>query len=139
MRQYSRMDILGHGIDLVEIDRVQTLLKHSDDFLLGWFTARELTDLQKRSSQARIVAGRVAAKEAAAKALGSGFAGDVSWQDIEILARDTGAPIIELSGGALALSRSIGVAKLTVSISHERAVAVASVIAVGAATAFRGT
>ena len=137
--QYSRMDILGHGIDLVEIDRVETLLMRSDDFLLGWFTTRELSDLQTRSSQARVVAGRVAAKEAAAKALGSGFAGDVSWQDIEILATDTGAPIVELSGGALELARSMGVAKLTVSISHERAVAVASVIAVGAATPFRGT
>ena len=137
--QYSRMDILGHGIDLVEIDRVETLLKRSDDFLLGWFTARELSYLQTRSSQVRVVAGRVAAKEAAAKALGSGFAGDVSWQDIEILATDTGAPIVELSGGALELAKSMGVAKLTVSISHERAVAVASVIAVGAAAPFRGT
>ena len=137
--QYSRMDILGHGIDLVEIDRVETLLKRSDDFLLGWFTARELSDLRTRSSQALVVAGRVAAKEAAAKALGSGFTGDVSWQDIEILATATGAPIVELSGGALELARSMGVAKLTVSISHGRAVAVGSVIAVGAATQFRGT
>ena len=133
------MDILGHGIDLVEIDRVETLLKRSDDFLLGWFTARELSDLQTRSSQARVVAGRVAAKEAAAKALGSGFAGDVSWQDIEILATDTGAPVVELSGRALELAKSMGGAKLMVSISHERAVAVASVIAVGATTPFRGT
>ena len=139
LRQYSRMDILGHGIDLVEIDRVETQLKRSDDFLHGWFTARELVDLETRSNQARVVAGRVAAKEAAAKALGSGFAGDVSWQDIEILATDTGAPIIELTGGALELAKSKGIARLTVSISHERAVSVASVIAVGVATPFRGT
>ena len=84
----------------------------------------------------RVVGGRVAAKEAISKALGSGFAGEVSWQDIEILETDAGAPTVELSGGALELARSLGVQKLVVSISHARTVAVASAIAVGSGYAF---
>lgn len=128
------MDILGHGIDLVDINRTQRRLERSDDFLYGWFTTRELSELGKRARQARVVAGRVAAKEATTKALGSGFAGDVSWQDIEILTTDAGTPIVELSGGALERARSMGVGELTVSISHAQTVAVASAIALRAAT-----
>lgn len=128
------MDILGHGIDLVEVDRIKRLLERSNDFLHGWFTTRELSRLEERANRADIVAGRVAAKEAAAKALGSGFAGDVSWQNIEILATDTGAPMVALSGGALQHAKSMGVEELSVSISHTPTMAVASVIAVGAAT-----
>ena len=128
------MDIVGHGIDVIEIGRIEELMSRNEDFLSGWFTKRELSALEARSSQSRAVGGRVAAKEAVAKALGSGFASEVSWQDIEVLATDTGAPAVELSGGALELARSLGVKKLIVSISHDRTVAVASAIAVGSAT-----
>ena len=109
-------------------------MSRSEDFLSGWFTKRELSALEARPNQLRAVGGRVAAKEAVAKALGSGFAGEVSWQDIEVLATDAGAPTVELSGGALELARSLGVKKLVVSISYDRTVAVASAIAVGSAT-----
>ena len=133
------MDILGHGIDVIDIGRVEELLARDNDFLLGWFTSRELSALEGRSTQPRVVAGRVAAKEAVAKALGTGFSGDVSWQDIEIFVTEAGAPTAELSKGALALARSMGVTKLAVSISHERTVAVASVISVGVVTPSQGT
>ena len=133
------MDILGHGIDIIDIGRVEELLARNDDFILGWLTSRELSILEGRSTRPRAVAGRVAAKEATAKALGTGFSGNVSWQDIEILVTDAGAPTVELSGGALELARSMGVTNLTVTISHERTVAVASVIAVGASTPFKRT
>ena len=133
------MDILGHGIDVIDLGRIEQLMIRNEDFLPGWFTSRELSALEARSNQLRVVGGRVAAKEAVAKALGSGFAGEVSWQDIEILATDAGAPTAELSGGALELARSLGVKKLVVSISHDRTVAVASAIAVGSATLSPGT
>ena len=133
------MDILGHGIDVIEIGRIEELMSRNEDFLFGWFTERELSALQARSTPPRVVGGRVAAKEAVAKALGSGFAGDVSWQDIEILATDAGAPTVELSGGALDVARSLGVTKLMVSISHGRTATVASAIAVGSATSCRRT
>ena len=133
------MDILGHGIDVIDIGRIARLMSRSEDFLAGWFTTRELSAIEARSNQLRVVAGRVAAKEAVAKALASGFAAEVSWQDIEILPTDAGAPIVELSGGALGLARSLGVTRWVVSISHARTVAVASAIAVGSATPSRGT
>ena len=133
------MDILGHGIDVIDIGRIEELMSRGEDFLSGWFTIRELSALEARSNQLRVVGGRVAAKEAVAKALASGFAGEVSWQDIEILATDAGAPTVELSGGALELARSLGVTKWVVSISHARTVAVASAIAVGSATPSQGT
>ena len=133
------MDILGHGIDVIDLGRIEKLMIRNEDFLFGWFTSRELAALEATSNQLRVVGGRVAAKEAVAKALGSGFAGEVSWQDIEILATDAGAPTVELAGGALELARSLGVTKLVVSISHCRTAAVASAIAVGSATSSRGT
>ena len=139
MSHYSTMDILGHGIDVIDIGRVEELMIRSEDFLSGWFTSRELSVLEARLNQSRVVGGRVAAKEAVAKALGSGFAGEVSWQDIEILATDAGAPTVELSGGALEIAKSLGVTRWVVSISHDRTVAVASAIAVGAATPSQGT
>ncbi|MXZ72687.1 MAG: holo-[acyl-carrier-protein] synthase [Acidobacteria bacterium] len=129
------MDILGHGIDVIDIGRIGKLMAGSEDFLSGWFTSRELAALEARGSQSRVVGGRIAAKEAVAKALGSGFAGEVSWQDIEIPATNAGAPTVELSGGAAELARSLGITKFVVSISHSRTVAVASAIAVGSTTA----
>lgn len=133
------MDILGHGIDVIDLSRIEKLMTRNEDLLFGWFTSRELSALKARSNQLRVVGGRVAAKEAVAKALGSGFAGEVSWQDIEVLATDAGAPTVALSGGALELAKSLGVTKLVVSISHGRTAAVASAIAVGPATSSRGT
>jgi holo-[acyl-carrier protein] synthase len=97
------MKILGHGIDIVDVQRVASLLSKNDDFLLGWFTNRELEALAERAYQPTVVAGRVAAKEAVVKALGSGFNDEVSWQDVEILTTEAGAPTVHLSGGHLAL------------------------------------
>ncbi|GMV71876.1 MAG: holo-[acyl-carrier-protein] synthase [Leptolyngbya sp. PLA2] len=125
------MEILGHGIDVVDVARIARLLRRDDDFLYGWFTSREIDALGTRAADSQVVAGRVAAKEAAAKALGTGFAGDVSWQDVEVVPSDNGAPTIILSKGALAVARKAGVTALFASISHERTYAIASVIAAG--------
>jgi holo-[acyl-carrier protein] synthase len=128
------MSILGHGIDLVAVSRIAALLAKNDDFILGWFTTKELEQLGDRATQAHVVAGRVAAKEASVKALGTGFNDDVSWQDVEILTSDAYAPSVRLSGGAAAVAVERGVAAVLVSISHESDVAVASAIAVAGST-----
>jgi holo-[acyl-carrier protein] synthase len=125
------MKILGHGIDLVDVQRVASLLTKNDDFLLGWFTSRELEELAERASQAPIIAGRVAAKEAVVKALGCGFNDEVSWQDVEILVAETGAPTVHLSGGAAGVADASGISSILVSISNEARMTVASAIAVG--------
>lgn len=128
------MKILGHGIDLVDVQRVASLLSKNDDFLLGWFTSRELEELAERASQPPVVAGRVAAKEAVVKALGCGFNEEVSWQDVEILPTEAGAPTVHLSGGAAGVAQASGVSSILLSISHEPHMSVASAIAVGVAT-----
>jgi holo-[acyl-carrier protein] synthase len=125
------MSILGHGVDLVDCERIEQLLRKGDDFATGWFTDRELAQLGARADRANVIAGRVAVKEAVAKALGCGFAGDVSWHDVEVFASDAGAPRIELSGGALDVARSLGVTRVLVSVSNERTFAMASAIALG--------
>jgi holo-[acyl-carrier protein] synthase len=125
------MEILGHGIDLMPIDVVRSLLAKSDDFVDGWFTNREQDDLRKRSMRADEVAGRVAAKEATAKALGSGFDHRVSWHDIEVLPSAKGSPDVVLSEGADRVARDLGVARVIVSISHAGGMAVASALALG--------
>lgn len=128
------MNILGHGVDIVDVSRIATLLAKGEDFLLGWFTTRELGQLAERANQANVVAGRVAAKEASVKALGCGFDDEVSWQDVEILTSTAGAPSVHLSGGAAAVAARLGVVTLFVSISHEANMAIASTIAVCGAT-----
>jgi len=125
------MEIIGHGVDLIELGRVDGLLRRNEDFLFGWFTEREIDDLGARAGCADVVGGRVAAKEATVKALGVGFAGDVTWLDVEILVNAKGAPVVALSGGALDVATSLGVVKIFVSISHTQSAAVASAIAVG--------
>lgn len=131
------MEILGHGIDVVAVPRVAALLARNDDFLLGWFTTRELSQLAQRASQPDVIAGRVAAKEAVVKALGCGFDGDVSWQDVEILTTDPGAPTVALSGGAALVAERLGIKAIFLSISNETEISMASVITAGAATAQR--
>lgn len=125
------MHIVGHGIDIVEISRIARLLSKSDDLVLGWFAEDEQAELSVRGVDAAGVGGRVAAKEACAKALGTGFSGDVSWQDVRVRSGGTGAPTIQLYDGALAVARSLGVARLFLSISHSSTTAIASVIAEG--------
>jgi holo-[acyl-carrier protein] synthase len=75
--------------------------------------------------------GRVAAKEAAVKALGTGFTDAVSWHDVEILTNESGAPTVVLSGGARDIAKGLGVVRLMVSVSHGSTTAIASVIALG--------
>jgi holo-[acyl-carrier protein] synthase len=128
------MNILGHGIDLVDVQRVASLLSKNDDFLFGWFTSREIEALAERVSQPPVVAGRVAAKEAVVKALGSGFNDEVSWQDVEILTTEGGSPTVHLSGGAAYVAAASGVSSVLLSITHDVNMSAASAIAVGVVT-----
>lgn len=73
MGEDSKMEIIGHGVDLIELGRVDSLLSWNEDFLCGWFTAREVDELGALAGCADAVGGRVAAKEATVEALGVGF------------------------------------------------------------------
>lgn len=122
--------IVGHGIDLVDFKRIERLLgKDTSEWLDGAFTADELHHADGPPNHISYYAGRYAAKEAVAKALGTGFSDDVAWQDIEILRGRLGEPKARLSGGAILVANTLGIRRWLISISHSGNIAVASAIA----------
>jgi holo-[acyl-carrier protein] synthase len=123
--------IRGHGIDIIELARIQTHLdSEHDDWVDAIFSADERAQADPPPHDIGFYAGRYAAKEAVAKSLGSGFSGDVAWLDIEILRQPTGAPGVRLSAGALETANALGITHWFISISHSGGYALASVIAV---------
>lgn len=124
------MRIAGHGVDIVETGRVAGLIdRRREDLLDGWLTAEEQRRIPE-SDEARFLAGRIAAKEAVAKSLGTGFSGDVSWTDIEIRQTETGQPSVTVTNGAKETAERLGVTGWHLSISHSAEYSVASAIAV---------
>jgi holo-[acyl-carrier protein] synthase len=121
---------LATGVDLIEIERIQeAIARHGERFLRRVYTDREL-DLCGQASASLAV--RFAAKEAVAKALGTGI-GEVRWQDIEILRDDMRAPVLHLHGDAQKLADSLGLQTWSVSLSHTDTHAIAFVVALGVA------
>lgn len=125
------MKLVGHGIDIADISKIQDMLEPRPVALRGYFTARERSALPDGPRRWPHVASRLAVKEAVVKALCTGFVGDLTWTDVEVLSRDTGAPHVELSGEASRVAEALGVTSWLVSVSHNTASAVGSAIAVG--------
>jgi holo-[acyl-carrier protein] synthase len=120
--------ILRTGVDLIEIDRVAgVIVRHGKRYLERVFTPAELEQCGGRTAS---LAGRFAAKEAAAKALGCGI-GEVGWKEIEILGDEQNAPVLALHGAAKNIAEELGLAYWSVSISHSISHAVAFVVAHG--------
>jgi len=124
--------IRGLGIDIVEIDRVRALVERTG----GRALERLLSEAERAARTGRAnpyphYAGRFAAKEAVMKALGTGWAQGVHWDQIEILNDDSGAPVARLTGRAAERLREIGGTRLLVSISHSKHYAVAQAIVEG--------
>jgi holo-[acyl-carrier protein] synthase len=95
--------ILGIGADLVDIRRIErTLERFGERFTHRVFTEGERAKAERRLQRAETYAKRYAAKEACAKALGTGFRHGVYWRDIEVVNLPSGKPTLRLSGGALA-------------------------------------
>src|SRR5882757_4413664 len=123
--------VLGLGTDLIEIKRVQQSIdQFGDRFLHRVFTAGEIAYCQmKKKNSAESFAARFAAKEAGAKALGTGISRGVSWKELEVRREQGERPTLHLIGRAAELARSMGVQRLSLSLSHSRDVALAVVIA----------
>ena len=118
--------INGLGNDIIEIKRVQEgAEKHGQPFLDRLFTPKEQDYCRTHKNPYPRFAGRFAAKEAIAKALGCGFGSDVAWHDIEILPDSLGKPVVQLS---LALKKRFNDPKILLSISHCKAYASAVAI-----------
>lgn len=119
---------LATGVDLIEIARIEEVIaRHGKRYLERIYTPAELEYCGKRAES---LAGRFAAKEAVAKALGSGI-GDVSWNEIEVLGDEQNAPTLTLHGAAAQRAKDLGLTTWSVSISHSQSHSVAFVVAVG--------
>ena len=92
-------------------------------------TDGEGAEAKRRGDSVQFIAGRWAAKEAVAKALGCGLGGRCAWRDIEVTGSASGAPVVTLSGDGARTMKENGIARVFVSISHERGHAVAMAVA----------
>ena len=125
------MSVLGLGIDLAEVSRIRALLEKSGDrFKHRVFTEGEINYCDGKADPALHFAARFAAKEAASKALGTGFSEGIGWQDIETTNSGNGAPSIVLHGAAAKRAETMGVAAMMVTLTHTAGMAAASVVAV---------
>lgn len=123
------MAIVGLGTDIAEIERVEKALARTGvAFAERILTADEMMVFHQSKQQGRFLAKRFAAKEAASKALGTGIAMGVSFQDFMISNDELGKPVLTLRNKALELATKMSVANVHLSISDERHYAVATVI-----------
>lgn len=119
---------LKTGIDLVEIERLeQTIERYGERFLKRVFTEKELAEVGNNTAS---LAARFAAKEAVAKALGTGI-GIISWREIEVQRGPAREPLLFLSGAAYGLSTELGLQNWSISLSHTRTHAIAVAVAIG--------
>ncbi|MBA2251910.1 MAG: holo-ACP synthase [Nitrospirales bacterium] len=123
------MSIVGIGLDLVNIARLEAIARRWQDR----FLQRVYTEDERRASFGRAwpyasLAGRFAAKEAMLKALGTGWSAGVSWQDIQVLNEAGGRPVATVQGRTGVLVQQAGVTRIHVSLSHDGGYAIAEVI-----------
>lgn len=120
--------IYGIGTDIVQVSRIQKSLdRYGELFARRILAESELEDFRRTLQPARFLARRFAAKEALAKAFGTGFSGGLSFRDIAVSHDAAGKPILQLAGRAAELQREMGLGEDFISISDEREYAVAFV------------
>ena len=124
--------MIALGTDILEIARIEAVLERQGErFVQRILAAEEQLEYEVHAQGKRLLAKRFAAKEAVAKALGTGIGRGVSWQDICIEHDDKGAPLVELSGGAAEVARRLGGSRVLLSLADEKdyVVAFAALIA----------
>lgn len=126
------MNVIGHGIDVVDLEGLRRLL--TDDFLTRCYTDNERNSVSGSVNYVQRLAGKFAAKEAVAKALGTGFDGTVSPSDIEVINTASGRPSVILRGESATLAAQLNISRWLVSISHSETAAIASAIALSLET-----
>ncbi|HZI47379.1 MAG TPA: holo-ACP synthase [Pyrinomonadaceae bacterium] len=121
--------IVSIGIDIIEVRRVAETISRTPRFAERVFTESERAYCESRgAAAAQHYAARFAAKEAALKALQTGWSGGISWQDVEVAAKESGAPVILFHGRARELYEVSGANAAHLSIAHTTEHAVAQVI-----------
>jgi len=130
----TQTEVVGVGIDVVEVHRLRAALARWGDRLLHrLFTADELARARPGQIRPQRLAARFAAKEAVMKSLGVGWRG-VGWQTIEIRTDARGKPEVTLHGSARRVAEELGVAEVLISLTHSGALAVASAVALRRST-----
>jgi holo-[acyl-carrier protein] synthase len=121
--------IVGTGIDIAEVPRIaEALARFGERFLRRVFTDSEITYCDSKANRVERYAARFAAKEAAMKALGTGWSHGVRWRDIEVRRQPGGRPTIAFHGKAAEISAELGAAHVALSLSHTAEQAIAQVI-----------
>jgi holo-[acyl-carrier protein] synthase len=121
--------IISIGIDIIEVARIREVLLRTPRFADRVFTAAERAYCDSRGVvAAQHYAARFAAKEAALKALQTGWRGGISWQDVEISARESGAPYLIFTGEVLEVYKKFSATATHLSISHTSEHAIAQVV-----------
>src|SRR5271170_3614152 len=124
--------VIGIGTDLIEIGRVEASIERfGERFLERIFTPGEIAYCMKKKASAESFAARFAAKEAGAKALGTGISRGVNWHEIEVRREPGERPTLHWSGRAAERARELGVVRTALSLTHSRSVAMAVVVVEG--------
>jgi holo-[acyl-carrier protein] synthase len=121
--------IVGFGVDIAEVDRLEdAITRRGRAFIERVFTPLEIAYCERFRYSAERYAARFAAKEAAMKALGTGWARGVRWVDIEVVRLASGQPTLELRGAARQHADRMGVSRIHLSLTHSGKLAFAEVI-----------
>ncbi len=122
--------VIGLGTDLIEIERIErSVERFGDAFLRRVYTPGEIAYCQSKRNAAESLAARFAAKEAVAKALGTGISRGVSWREFEVRRLPGQRPELHLSGRAAEIAKGLGIRRLALSLTHSRSVSMAVVVA----------
>ena len=124
------MEIVAHGIDLVDCPRIEEMVKrHGARFIKRVFTVAEQAYAKANKDEIEKLAGRFAAKEAILKLMGTGWRGKIAWTDIEVVNNKAGQPEVNLCGEVKKISDGLGIRHISVSITHTANFAIASAVA----------
>jgi holo-[acyl-carrier protein] synthase len=116
------------GLDIVEVRRISRALQGGDEMANRVFTENELEYCRARKNQFQHFAGRFAAKEAALKALGTGWQEGIRWKDVEVVPGELGKPLLNFHGRAKEIFEASGAKDAHVTITHASEYAVAAVV-----------
>lgn len=121
--------IVGLGLDIAEIDRMEAAItRHGTPFIERLFTPDEIAYCERYKNRYERYAARFAVKEAAMKALGTGWSHGIRWRDIEVTREPGGKPGLRLEGVAREFADRLGVKHISVTITHSGNLALAQVI-----------
>jgi holo-[acyl-carrier protein] synthase len=124
--------LLGTGVDLIEIERIaHSIERYGERFLHRIYTDHEIAYCSRKRSSAESFAARFAAKEAGAKALGTGISRGVTWIEFQVARQPGGRPVLELRGRAALLAQEMGVKTISLSLTHTGNLAMATVMMEG--------